>query len=131
MNGIRKGWTIDLKHSKNKIIVFQKKEHKRGDMPETTSHELLDYLVERICNTGKPSSTEEEVMDAIHDMELEEDIPNQLLPTPKPSNPLIMTAHERIPPWIMENAPFVLRRLTEETKEKICVKKSLLVTIVE
>ena len=73
---------------------------------------LLGFLVEKLRVQCQSHNNELEVKDEIHCLLLDDEIPENLIPKPKPLSPLTMMKQGIYPPWMDEITPIVIELLT-------------------
>ena len=71
---------------------------------------FLDLLVEKLT-VFESCNDEEDVKEQILQLEMEREIPQDLIPQPKNSLPLFMMPQGLYPPWINDIAPYVLKQV--------------------
>ena len=75
---------------------------------------LLDFLVEKLSTQCEPCNDEVDVKDEINQLNMNDEIPMNLLHQPKNDYPLSMARQGLYPPWIEEISPLVLGLLTKK-----------------
>ena len=75
---------------------------------------LLSFLVEKLNGQCQSYNNELDVKDEINILNIEDEIPENLIPKPKPRHPLTMEKQGIYPPWIDEITPVVIELLTNK-----------------
>ncbi len=77
---------------------------------------LLDFLFEKLKKGDEPCNNTDDVMEAIQQLLLEEEIPSHLIPQPEKRTSLFMEKQGLYPSWVEEISPTVFRLLTAGLK---------------
>ena len=77
---------------------------------------LLDFLFEKLKKGDEPCKNTDDVMEAIQQLLLEEEIPSDLIPQPEKRTSLFMEKQGLYPSWVEEISQSVFRLLTDGLK---------------
>ena len=94
----------------NATTHSKEQRHKIAD----NNRALLNFLVKKLNGQCQSYNNELDVKDKINILNIEDEIPKNLIPKPKPRHPLTMEKQGIYPPWIDEITPVVIELLTNK-----------------